>query len=63
MIRKILKPTGRNISIDLLEDFLGKQVEIIAFTIDEAIAQSYVPEKVLAKEWLTPDEDKAWQDL
>ena len=72
MIRTVLKPVKRSISIDLPEDFVGKQVEVIAFTIDEAADQpmvSDVPltyiasEKVLSKEWLTPDEDEAWQDL
>ena len=72
MIRTVVKPSKQNISITLPEDFVGKQVEVIAFTIDEAIDQSTVsdktfthlaPEKVLAKDWLSEDEDKAWKNL
>jgi hypothetical protein len=56
----------------LPENFAGKKVEVIAFTIEEAIDQSvtadkplthFASENILAKEWLTAEEDKAWQDL
>ncbi|CAN5685332.1 hypothetical protein BH10BAC3_BH10BAC3_38770 [soil metagenome] len=72
MIRKVVIPEHQNISIELPEHFLGKQVEIIAFTIpdtmDELVAGDktrthFASEKVLAKDWLTLEEDKAWQDL
>jgi hypothetical protein len=72
MIRKVIKPFNRNISISLPDEFVGKQVEIIAFTIEEArketeitdgITSHFSSEKVLSKGWLTPDEDLAWQDL
>jgi hypothetical protein len=45
---------------------------VIVFTIEEAdnsvaIADKpfthFASEKVLAKDWLTPEEDLAWQDL
>ncbi len=72
MIRTVVKPDKQNISIRLPKNFVGKQVEVIAFTIEEAdkataIADKPVThiasEKVLAKDWLTPEEDLAWQDL
>ena len=72
MIRTVVKPKNQNISIKLPENFVGKQVEVIAFTIEEAATETEVPEKtfthfasekVLAKDWLSPEEDLAWQDL
>jgi hypothetical protein len=72
MIRTVVTPQQQNISINLPENFIGKQVEVIAFTIDDAIEKSVVSdklmthfasEKMLAKDWLTPEEDLAWQDL
>jgi len=51
---------------------LGKQVEIIAFAIEEVTPNGKMAdqtltqlasEKVLAKDWLTPEEDSVWQDL
>jgi hypothetical protein len=72
MIRTVVKPSNRNISINLPEEFVGKQVEVIAFTIEEAnktteitdsVTTHFASEKVLAKDWLTPEEDLAWRDL
>jgi hypothetical protein len=72
MIRTVVKPDNQNISITLPENFVGKQVEVIAFTIEEADKASeivdvtlthFASEKILAKDWLTPEEDLAWQDL
>ncbi len=72
MIRTVVKPSNRSISINLPEEFVGKQVEVIAFTIEEAdnaiesmdnITTHFATEGVLAKTWLTTEEDEAWQDL
>jgi hypothetical protein len=72
MIRTVVTPDQQNISIKLPLDYVGKQVEVIAFTIDDAIEipmtveeplTHYASEKVLAKDWSTKEEDKAWQDL
>jgi len=69
MIRTIVKPENQNISIKLPKEFVGKQVEVIAFTVDEASEivdkplTHFASEKVLAKDWLTPEEDLAWQGL
>ena len=72
MIRTVIKPSKQNISIKLPEEFIGKQVEVIAFTVDEAVSEPtavdktsthLASEKILAKDWLNADEDKAWQDL
>ncbi|MFD1256409.1 hypothetical protein ACFQ3S_06335 [Mucilaginibacter terrae] len=69
MIRTLVKPDKQSISIILPENFIGKQVEVIAFTVDEATSvpesqATYVAsEKVLAKDWLTAEDDLAWQDL
>lgn len=63
-----MKPSNRNISINLPEEFVGKQVEVIAFTIEETesmdnITTHFATEAVLAKSWLTTEENEAWQDL
>ncbi len=72
MIRTVVTPEQQNISILLPENFVGKQVEVIAFTIDDTMEQPlttdkpltyFASEKVLAKDWSTPEEDKAWQLL
>lgn len=70
MIRTLIKPDNSNISIKLPEDFVGKQVEVIAFTIEETkktttstIVTHHASEEVLAKDWLNSEEDIAWQDL
>ena len=72
MIRTVVKPDKQNISIKLPKNFVGKQVEVIAFTIEEADKATAIAdkpfthiasEKVLAKDWLTPEEDLAWQNL
>ncbi len=69
MIRTVIKPENQSITINLPEDFIGKQVEVIVFTVEEAensIRQTlthFASEVVLAKDWLTAEEDIAWQDL
>ena len=62
MIRTLIKPDKRTISIKLPENFVGKQVEVIAFTIEETddnelgdrILTHFASERSLAKDWLTP---------
>ncbi|MBE9585530.1 hypothetical protein IM792_13830 [Mucilaginibacter sp. JRF] len=72
MIRTLLKPDNQNISIRLPENFVGKQVEVIAFTVEETQQNEIATDKplahfasqnVLAKDWLSAEEDEAWQDL
>ena len=72
MIRTVVKPNRQKISIELPKDFVGKQVEVIAFTVEEAdVAMSIADkplthlasEKLLAKDWLSSEEDMAWQNL
>lgn len=72
MIRTIITPHEQDISIQLPKEYLGKRVEVIAFTFDEtsSVVESpsvpmthFASEKVLAKDWLTEQEDEAWQDL
>ena len=72
MIRTLVTPDKQNILIELPHNYVGKQVEVIAFVIDEVNEKHYVKdnilthfasEKVLAKDWLSPEEDLAWQNL
>ncbi|MCF2491864.1 hypothetical protein [Dyadobacter chenhuakuii] len=72
MVRTLLVPDNQDVSIQLPKSFVGKQVEVIAFTINEAIDGSlaqdkplthYASQNVLAKDWLTSDEDEAWKNI
>jgi len=74
MVRKVIIAKSKNISLQLPEDFVGKQVEVIAFTLeDESVmeelenidktATHLASHKILANDWLNPVEDKAWEDL
>jgi hypothetical protein len=69
MIRTVITPDNEKISIDLPHNYIGKKVEVIAFTIEEAstvtdkLLTHIASEKILTKDWLTPEEDEAWKDL
>ena len=67
MIRTVITPTKGQIVMDLPKDYIGKKIEIIAFTIEETLQEKtltqFASEKSLAKEWLTEVEDKAWEKL
>jgi len=72
MIRRLLTPESQNVMLQIPLQFVGKKVEIIAFTLDEEATNSvsndeplthFASQAVLAKDWLRPEEDKAWQDL
>jgi hypothetical protein len=39
MIRTVITPDKQTISFDIPEDYVGKQVEVIAFTKDEGVTQ------------------------
>lgn len=40
MIRTIVIAEGNNLTLSLPDNFLGKQIEVIAFVIEEAIQKS-----------------------
>ena len=72
MIRTVLTPQNQNISISLPLNFIGKKVEVIAFTIEEIQIEipnidktltHFASQEILAKDWLTVEEDLAWKDL
>ena len=72
MIRTVVTPDKQNILIELPQNYVGKQIEIIAFRIDEAnektaiddkILTHFASEKVLAKDWLSQEDDIAWKNL
>ena len=45
MYRKILIPTQTHLELELPEEFIGHQVELIAFTTDEAEKRKYTLEE------------------
>lgn len=72
MIKTLITPENTHVSLEVPASFVGKQVEIIAFTVDESVEGGveqdhtlthYASQKSLAKDWLTDEEDEAWQNL
>lgn len=72
MVRTLLTPQNQIISINLPKNFIGKKVEVIAFTIDEAKIKTpnldttvthFASQEILSQDWLTPEEDLVWKDL
>lgn len=72
MIKTLITPENTHVSLEVPASFVGKQVEIIAFTVDESVEEGveqdhtithYASQKSLAKDWLTDEEDEAWQNL
>ncbi len=48
MIRTSIRPDKQTISFDIPEDYVGKQIEVIAFANDEGINKGmFVKKKVL----------------
>ena len=49
------------------EQYLGEVLDFIRFlkhkTSDEILETALLSESSLKKDWLTPEEDEAWQDL
>ena len=45
MIRTIITPNKQTISFDIPEEYVGKQIEVIAFAKDEGIAKEKTTEK------------------
>ena len=72
MIRTLITPENTNILLEVPASFVGKQVEVIAFTVSDFVEEGveqdlilthYAGQKTLEKDWLTEEEDKAWQNL
>ncbi len=72
MVRTLITPENTSISLEVPASFIGKQVEVIAFTVNDFVEENieqddtlahYASQKSLEKDWLTDEEDKAWQNL
>ena len=72
MVRTLVTPNNQDISIHLPKNYIGKRVEVIAFTIDEPVEGKIKKEQTLthiasenslAKDWLSTEEDTAWNNL
>jgi hypothetical protein len=71
MIKTIVIPDNQLIYIQLPQHFIGKKVEVIAFSIEETelanntdkLLTHFASEQTLAKDWLSIEEDAAWQNL
>lgn len=72
MIRRLVTPDSQHVMLQIPPQFVGKKVEIIAFTIEETALKPVSKDEplthlasqaALAKDWLSEDEGRAWQDL
>jgi hypothetical protein len=72
MVRTLITPENTSISLEVPASFIGKQVEVIAFTVNDFVEENieqdetlthYASQKSLEKDWLSDEEDKAWQNL
>ena len=72
MICTVVTPQNQELSIEIPSKYVGKKIEVIAFTVEEAINEFEITdktithlatEKVLSKDLLTIEEDTAWQTL
>ncbi|MDR0692383.1 MAG: hypothetical protein LBF69_05035 [Prevotellaceae bacterium] len=68
MIRTIFIPATQHIPLNIPAQYVGKRVEVIAFPLDDPFADDVITthlasEQTLSKDWLTPEEDRAWNDL
>ena len=72
MIRTIITAVTETVSFNVPKEYIGKKVELIAFTLNdtfelfedkEMLLTHYASEKTLAKDWLTLEEDNAWKSL
>jgi hypothetical protein len=72
MVRTLITPENTNILLEVPASFVGKQVEVIAFTVSDFVEEGvekdqilthYASQKNLEKDWLTEEEDEAWQNL
>ncbi|TLV00826.1 hypothetical protein [Dyadobacter luticola] len=72
MIKTVMVPDNQNVSLKLPESYIGKQVEIIAFTANEVFNDPKMKDKplthhasqaVLSRDWSNSEEDSAWENL
>ena len=61
VIRSKSKSNARLLSA--LARKLGDQVELNPPKYEDRILTHFASQHVLAKDWLTPEEDEAWKDL
>jgi len=72
LLRTIITPSKQKITLELPENYIGRKVEILAYPIQESevlknlpdpFLTHFVSESSLSKDWLTTEEDNAWNDL
>lgn len=63
MIRTFITPGTSEISLKIPDEYVGRQIEIIAFSLEEVTTLQYPDPAALIQDWCNSDEDKAWKDL
>ena len=55
MVRTIITPDKQTISFDIPKDYIGRQIEVIAFAMDEELAKEPAIKKMVSFNALTID--------
>lgn len=71
MIKMIVSPNSSELILQIPQKYIGKELEVIAlskndFTYsssEEITLTHFASEAVLAKDWLSAEEDEAWKSL
>lgn len=73
MIRTVIKASHAQMTFQVPDSYIGKNIEILAFALDdeesnqltynEEATNSLLSVNVLSKDWLTKVEDDAWRNL
>jgi hypothetical protein len=68
MLRTIFTPTTPHVPLNIPAQYVGRRLEVIAFPVDDSFGDDVTithlaSEQVLLKDWLTPEEDAAWNNL
>ncbi|GAB3419572.1 hypothetical protein [Niabella aquatica] len=59
MIRTIVRPKSNEITLDIPEEYIGKEIEITYLTLDELYGEKQKPEKSMKDFWGTISDEAA----
>jgi hypothetical protein len=51
VLRTLIKPEGRQINLDILPEYFGKEIEIISLSLEELHQEKQAPSKTMKDFW------------
>jgi len=67
MYRQVFTPNDQSYLVPIPRQWYGKEVEILAFPVEKPLGDTakthFASQRILAKDWLSPQEDEAWKTL